>query len=175
MNNKVRFGILMSGLLTLAVLLAGCGTPTPVPTATPTPTPTPTPALTPAATPTTTPTRTPTPTPTPTATATATPTPMPTATPTPTATPPSSALFVTITQPADGAFLSDPTCIVKGKTSIGANVSVNGRAAIVDSAGNFSGQVDLVDGASNVITVTATDAQGNTKTVKITVMYSMPT
>ena len=85
--------------LFVALIIAGCASPTPTPeptaepsptaTATPTPTPEPTPTPTPmpTATPTPQPTATPTATPPPTATPTPRPTPTPTATPRPTATP----------------------------------------------------------------------------------------
>lgn len=60
---------------------------------------------------------------------------------------------------------------VKGKTEIESKVTVNGSRAIVDTNGNFSYTLALVDG-ENKIQVKAVDLAGNEVTIERTVTYS---
>lgn len=78
---------------------------------------------------------------------------------------------VEVSSPQDGAsfFGSEKTIDVKGKTEAEAKVTVKDRIAIVDSNGEFSLKLELVEG-ENTITVTAIDSAENKteKTVKVT-------
>ena len=147
-------------MLTLIISVAGCTEEETAPT--PTPILTPTPTLTPKPTPTATPT--PAPTPTPRATATAT----------PTLTPTTTALFLEITQPADGAEVSTSSINVTGKTIPGAVVSASIDEAVeiadVEQDGNFSVTVMLEEGP-NLIEVIASDPLGNEEYATVAVVY----
>ncbi len=70
---------------------------------------------------------------------------------------------VTLTEPADSTVTADPTLTVSGTVTDATAVTVdaNGVPLPVDGAGVFTGQITLTEGA-NVVTVTATDAAGNT-------------
>jgi hypothetical protein len=59
--------------------------------------------------------------------------------------------------------------VVHGQTEAGANVTVDGTPVSVAPDGSFAATVPLVPG-SNQITIRATDAAGNTATVKRTVV-----
>lgn len=77
---------------------------------------------------------------------------------------------ITIFSPADGDHISgDSTLIVKGQTTPGASVQVNGFVAIVKEDGSFSQALHLQN-SENIITITAKNAAGNAteKTIKIT-------
>ena len=148
-------------MLTLIISVAGCTEEETAPT--PTPILTPTPTLTPKPTPTATPT--PAPTPTPRATATAT----------PTLTPTTTALFLEITQPADGAEVSTSPINVTGKTIPGAVVSVSLDDEIIEAVevgqdGEFTVAVSLEEGP-NFIEVIASDPLGNEKSATVAVVY----
>ncbi len=148
-------------MLTLIISVAGCTEEETAPT--PTPILTPTPTLTPKPTPTATPT--PVPTPTPRATATAT----------PTLTPTTTALFLEITQPADGAEVSTSSINVTGKTIPGAVVSVSLDDEIIEAVevgqdGKFTVAVTLEEGPS-LIEVIASDQQGNEKSSSVAIIY----
>jgi len=102
--------------------------------------------------------------------------PTPSATPTATLTPAPSptALFLEITQPADGAEVSTSPINVTGKTIPGAVVSASIDDAVemadVEQDGNFSVTVMLEEGP-NFIEVIASDQQGNDKSSSIAVIY----
>lgn len=78
---------------------------------------------------------------------------------------------LSITEPQDESVVSVSFVLVRGKTAPGAEVSVNGELAEVDANGNFSIRVSLEEGA-NVLTITASDEDGNEATVELTVGYA---
>lgn len=92
-----------------------------------------------------------------------------TGTPGPTAT--QTALQLSISEPQDEAVVSVSFVTVRGKTAPGAEVSVNGELAEVDANGNFSIRVMLEEGA-NLLTITASDEDGNEASVELTVGYA---
>ena len=69
-------------------------------------------------------------------------------------------LFLTVTQPVDNSTTNSGKVEVKGRTSPGAVVSVNGELAEVDAGGNFTTLVVLEEGP-NIIEVIASDLEGN--------------
>lgn len=100
----------------------------------------------------------------------------PTATPStsPTPTPIATALFLTVTEPLDGAQVSTNSVLVAGTTSPGAVVSVmfddEVIVADVDQNGGFSATVTLEEGP-NFIEVVASDQRGNEKSSVLAVIY----
>lgn len=80
---------------------------------------------------------------------------------------------LTVTAPANDATVIVPTVLVTGTTEPGASVNVNGYAVTVNATGAFAIELPLKAGA-NSITVTATDAAGNTATTTLAVAYSNP-
>lgn len=64
-----------------------------------------------------------------------------------------------------GDVVSSSSLVVKGRTEVGNEVTVNGKAVKVDGDGNFETNVDLDDG-TNLVTVIAKDPAGNE--VKVT-------
>jgi hypothetical protein len=81
---------------------------------------------------------------------------------------------LTLSMLADGATTSNPTLNVSGNASDNValqSVTVNGSSVPVDAAGNFSTAVELAEGP-NTITVIATDAAGNSRTLSRTVTYT---
>ncbi|MDE2780514.1 MAG: hypothetical protein OXI91_12700 [Chloroflexota bacterium] len=153
-------------------------TPTPVPEPTATPTPEPTPEPTPTATPEPTPTPTPeptlTPTPAPTATPVPTPTPSPTPTPTPEPTPeptPDPNIpHLSIESPLDRSIIREESVTIQGVTSLGASVSVRGRAVAAGEEGRFRLNVPLAPGV-NVLEVFAINPDGQRQGRTLTVTY----
>lgn len=73
--------------------------------------------------------------------------------------------------PNDGDAFETTEIIVTGSSEPGATVTVNGLAANVDPAGNWS-IVYTLPGDDNPIAVEATDAKGNKATAAITVHYA---
>ena len=152
--------------------------PTPVPTPTPEPTATPLPTPTPIPTPTPTPTATPVPTPTPTATPpptatpmpTLTPTPAPTPGPTPTPTPDPDVPFLIIESPLDRSIIREESVTIQGITSIGASVSVRGRAVAAGEEGRFRLSVPLAPGVNN-LDIFAINPDGQRQGRTLTVTY----
>ncbi len=110
---------------------------------------------------------TPTPTPSPTLTPTPTPTPAPTPELTPT---PKPEFFLTVTEPTDNSIISADKVEVRGRTSPGAVVSVNGELAEVDEEGNFTMMVVLEEGP-NIIEVIASDLEGNEQSRTLVIIY----
>ena len=143
---------------------------TPVPLPTPTPTPEPTASPTPTSTPVPTPTPTPEPTATPTPTPTVTPTPVPTATsgPTPTATPEPPILI--IESPLDRSIIREESVTIQGVTSLGASVSVRGRAVAAGEEGRFRLSVPLAPGVNN-LDIFAINPGGQRQGKTLTVTY----
>jgi hypothetical protein len=102
------------------------------------------------------------------------PTATPSTSPSPTPTPIATALFLTVTQPLDGAQVSTNSVLVAGTTSPGAVVSVmfddEVIVADVDQNGGFSATVTLEEGP-NFIEVVASDQRGNEKSSVLAVIY----
>jgi hypothetical protein len=81
---------------------------------------------------------------------------------------------VTLSTPTNGATTIVPVITVSGTTEAGSQVSVNGvLAAVNSSTGAFSLNIPLLDG-SNIVTVVATDAAGNSAEVTRTVTFNNP-
>ena len=157
--------------------------PAPMATPEPTPTPLPTPTSAPTPTPTPAPTHTPTPAPTPTFMPPATPAPAATATPTPaltvtpgpeaTATPtpnPADLPVLVIESPLDRSIIRDESVTIEGITSIGASVSVRGRAVAAGEEGRFRLSVPLAPGI-NTLDVFAINPDGQRQVRTLTVTY----
>lgn len=72
----------------------------------------------------------------------------------------SNKISLTVTSPKDGSTLDSTNAVVKGKTVPGADVFVNDQSAKADASGNFSISIGLDEG-SNLIVVSANDAEGN--------------
>ncbi len=98
-----------------------------------------------------------------------TPTPIPTPTPEPTPTP-KPEFFLTVTQPADDSIINADKVEVRGRTTRGAIVSVNGELAEVDEEGNFTMMVVLEEGP-NIIEVIASDLEGNEDGRTLVIIY----
>jgi len=100
-------------------------------------------------------------------------TPPPTAEPIPTPEPtpaPKPEFFLTVTEPADDSIINADKVEVKGRTTPGAIVSVNGELAEVDEEGNFTMMVVLEEGP-NIIEVIASDLEGNQESHTLVIMY----
>jgi len=80
---------------------------------------------------------------------------------------------LTLTSPPDGTTTNGPTITVSGSTEPGAQVTVNGIVAAVDSNGTFSLSLALRSG-ENVIVAKATDSSGNVATASFVVTYLDP-
>ena len=84
------------------------------------------------------------------------------------ATPPA----LSITSPSPFQSVYTRPLVVEGTAEAGASVTVNGLAAVVQADGRFSASIaQLVEG-SNLITIVARDAAGNTVTKGLSVTYS---
>jgi len=79
-------------------------------------------------------------------------------------------LFLTVTQPVDNSTTNSGEVEVKGRTSPGAVVSVNGELAEVDDGGNFTTMVVLEEGP-NIIEVIASDLEGNQESSTLAIIY----
>lgn len=84
----------------------------------------------------------------------------------------SGQLVLAVTQPANGATVSNPSVTVAGKTKVGADVSVNDKDTVADGSGNFSATLTLDEG-DNPITVVANDADGNSVEQDLNVTYTV--
>ena len=140
--------------------------PTPTPAPTPEPTVTPAPTLTPVPTPTPTPAPTPTSTPTPTVTPAPEPTPTPGPTPTSTPQPP----ILIIESPLDRSIIREESVTIQGITSLGASVSVRGRAVAAGEEGRFRLSVPLAPGVNN-LDIFAINPGGQRQGKTLTVTY----
>lgn len=78
-----------------------------------------------------------------------------------------------LSSPSDGMTTDASVVTVSGTTEPGAVLVVNGVTAAVGDDGSFSCEIALVEGV-NTITVTATDASGNSATVSREVTYDDP-
>ena len=72
----------------------------------------------------------------------------------------SSIMSLVITSPINNSTLDSTNATVKGKTSPKAEIFVNDQEGTADANGNFSISIGLDEG-SNLITVSANDAEGN--------------
>ena len=81
---------------------------------------------------------------------------------------PKVGLFLTVIQPADNSIVSSDRVEVRGRTSPGAVVSVNGELVEVDEEGNFTITLTLEEGPS-IIEVIASDEEGNEATTSLIV------
>lgn len=94
-----------------------------------------------------------------------TPSPMPEPTPIP-----EPEFFLTVTEPTDNSIINANKAEVRGRTSPGAVVSVNGELAEVDGKGNFTTLVVLEEGP-NLIEVIASDLEGNEESRTLVIIY----
>jgi bacillopeptidase F len=81
-----------------------------------------------------------------------------------------TSFFLTVTQPVDSSTTNSDKVEVKGRTSLGAVVSVNGELAEVDDGGSFTTMVVLEEGP-NLIEVIASDLEGNQESRTLVIMY----
>lgn len=79
-------------------------------------------------------------------------------------------LFLTVTQPVNNITTNRGEVEVKGRTSPGAVVSVNGELAEVDDGGNFTAMVVLEEGP-NIIEIIASDLEGNQESSTLAIVY----
>jgi len=78
--------------------------------------------------------------------------------------------FLTVTQPVNDSNTTSDKVEVKGLTSPGAVVTVNGELAEVDEEGNFTMMIVLEDGP-NLIEVIASDSEGNQESRTLATIY----
>ena len=78
--------------------------------------------------------------------------------------------FLTVTQPDNNSTTTSDKTEVKGRTSPGVVVTVNGELAEVDAEGNFTMMVVLEDGP-NLIEVIASDLEGNQENRTLAIIY----
>jgi hypothetical protein len=77
-------------------------------------------------------------------------------------------VHLTVTQPTDGSIISTDRVEVRGSTSPGAVVSVNGEVMVADTEGNFAITISLEEGP-NIIEVIASDEEGNEAAIGLTI------
>lgn len=93
---------------------------------------------------------------------------------TPDTTPPDTiAPALSLTEPADGSTVTEPSVTVAGTTEPGARLVVNGIETAVGPNGTFSILLALAEGTSAIV-VTARDASGNEATESVSVTYRLP-
>jgi hypothetical protein len=78
---------------------------------------------------------------------------------------------LSIDYPQDGQTLKDDQQTLRGKTTAGSKVTVNGFWAIVDGQGNFTYNIKLQNG-DNTLKIEVTDDAGNKTSKEIKVTYS---
>jgi len=83
---------------------------------------------------------------------------------------PETGFFLTIAQPDENSSTNNDELEVKGQTTTGAVVTVNGELAEVDSEGNFTKTVFLEEGP-NLIEVVASDLKGNQESRTLIIIY----
>ena len=81
---------------------------------------------------------------------------------------PQPGFFLTVTQPADNSIINADKLEVRGHTTPGAVVSVNGEMAVADTEGIFAVTLTLEEGP-NIIEVIASDEEGNEARTSLTV------
>ncbi len=82
-----------------------------------------------------------------------------------------AALPLTVAEPLNESVVTSQPLTVRGVTNTDAVVSVNGKIVSVDASGSFSESIAL-DVGPNFIEVLASDFDGNSAAVTITVIYS---
>ncbi|MFC1899196.1 hypothetical protein ACFLXP_02580 [Chloroflexota bacterium] len=82
-----------------------------------------------------------------------------------------AALPLTVIEPINDSVVTSQTVTVRGATNADAVVSVNGKIVSVDASGSFNESVTL-DLGPNFIEVLASDFDGDSAAVTITVIYS---
>jgi len=82
---------------------------------------------------------------------------------------PETGFFLTVTQPAENSSTNNDEVEVKGQTTSGAVVTVNGELAEVDSEGNFI-KVIFIEEGPNLIEVVASDIEGNQESCTLVVI-----
>jgi len=83
---------------------------------------------------------------------------------------PETGFYLTVTQPVDNSSTNSNEVEVKGRTSPGAVVTVNGELAEIDNGGNFTMMVFLEEGP-NLMEVIASDLEGNQETSTKVIIY----
>lgn len=83
-----------------------------------------------------------------------------------------SQIELIISDPADGAVVSSPQLLIRGKTAPNAEVFINDKDTTADGNGNFSATLTLDEG-ENLIIVTANDAEGNMAEKELVVTYNV--
>jgi len=83
---------------------------------------------------------------------------------------PKPEFFLTVTEPADNSIINADKVEVRGRTTPGAVVSVNGELTEVDEEGNFTMIVVLEEGP-NIIEVIASDLEGNQESCVLVIIY----
>jgi hypothetical protein len=76
-----------------------------------------------------------------------------------------------ISSPVNGISVSTPALSVKGKTIPKGDVIVNETETTADTSGNFTAKITLDEG-SNIISVQAIDAEGNSEEKELIVIYN---
>jgi uncharacterized protein YfaP (DUF2135 family) len=87
--------------------------------------------------------------------------------------PPESGIPLDLFYPVDGLEVSDPALLIVGATSQDAAVAVNGQPAEVTASGVFWSILALEEGP-NLVEVTASDVQGQTRSRSVSVFYILP-
>ena len=82
----------------------------------------------------------------------------------------SQELILEVNQPKDKSTVNSSTITVSGKTSPGADVFINDKELKADSQGEFDTTLNLDEG-ENIITVVASDGQGNFSEKELTVFF----
>ena len=78
---------------------------------------------------------------------------------------------LTIQQPVDNLETNQETVEIIGQTEVGAMVTINGQAVVVDNAGKFLANLDLQKDVNN-IKIIATKKSGKTAVSERRVIYS---
>ena len=95
----------------------------------------------------------------------------PSSPPSPSPEPPQQVFSLEVTEPQDESVVDTSPIPVRGITSPGAEVSINGELIDVDGQGSFAAMVELEEGP-NVIEVVATDYEGNEEYCIVAVIYA---
>lgn len=79
---------------------------------------------------------------------------------------------LSVSDPGDGAIVTSPQLLVRGKTVPNAEIFINEKDTTADENGNFSTTLTLDEG-ENLIIVTANDADGNIAEKEMVVTYNV--
>lgn len=95
--------------------------------------------------------------------------------PAPTSEPTLPLLSLTIYQPEDEAVVDEPTILLKGKTASNAVIAIlteeDELILEADDEGNFETEIDLVDGANEII-ISAFDEEANEVSQTLNLVYT---